>query len=110
MSGGHFRYINRFFDEVAEEIERLVRDNDLPAVDGDPYRYNPDEPRGFGFSPEVLVRFREAAATCRRAAVMANRVDYLVSADDGEDNFMQRWDHDLAALEANQPNDEEVTR
>lgn len=111
MSGGHFQYQQHFFNDIAAEIERLVRDNDLPAVDGDPYRYDPDEPRGFGFGPEVLARFREAAATCRRAAIMAQRVDWLVSSDDGEDCFMRRWDEELAALAAGeQPNDEEVTR
>jgi hypothetical protein len=85
---------------VAEEIERLVRDNDKLLSDEERYRYDPDEPRGYGFPPEVIARFREAAATCRRAAIMVQRVDWLVSSDDGEDSFLRRWEEDLGG-EAN---------
>jgi hypothetical protein len=109
MSGGHFQYKQHYFDDVAEEIERLVRDNDKVPSDEDCYRYDPDESRGYGFGPEVIARFREAAATCRRAAIMAQRVDWLVSSDDGPDSFLERWDIELAKLaEKEKPKDGEV--
>ena len=47
--------------------------------------------------------------TCRRAAAMSQRVDWLVSDDDGPDSFLERWDIELAKLDAGeQPQDEEV--
>ena len=36
---------------------------------------------------------------CRMAGAMAHRVDWLVSDDDGPDNFLERWDEELAKLD-----------
>jgi len=44
---------------------------------------------------ETIEKFREAAHTLRQAAEMAQRVDWLVSGDDGEDSFMRRWEKEV---------------
>ena len=53
------------------------------------------------FKPETLVRLREAVGQLRRAAIFANRIDWLLSGDDGEDSFLRRIDKELAALDSN---------
>ena len=53
------------------------------------------------FKPETLARFREAVGQLRRAAIFAQRIDWLLSGDDGEDSFLRRIDKELAALESN---------
>ena len=45
----------------------------------------------YGFSIETIEKFREAAQTLRRAEAMANRVDWLISGDDDQEDFHRRW-------------------
>ena len=84
MSGGHFEYKQYNIEEIAREIDRLIRENN----DKDEFGYSRD------CSPETLEKFRLAAETCRRAAGMAQRVDWLVSSDDSEETFHERWKED----------------
>lgn len=89
MSGGHF-YTNKFqIIDAADEIGEICDQND--SLEPDHY----GDPVGRGYSPEVLERLREAEATLRRAAIMLNRVDYLLSGDDGPESFLERWDEEL---------------
>ena len=37
------------------------------------------------------MRFKIASHTLKKAATMAQRIDWLVSGDDGEDTFLKRW-------------------
>ena len=73
MSGGHFDYIQYRFEEIAEEVRVCAF-------------------RGRGeYSAETLARFEECAQTVKRAGDMLQRVDWLVSGDDGEETFHERW-------------------
>ena len=81
MSGGHFDYIQYRIDDAANEIERRIE------WDG-------------CYSPETIARFKIAADTLRIAAKMLNRVDWLLSDDDGEDTFCSRWDAELPPRDA----------
>jgi hypothetical protein len=85
MSGGHFNYAQYRVEEIAREIEALIETNDDES--DDEYGFK----RGRGYPPEVIDRFREAAHTLYQAAEMAQRVDWLVSGDDGEGSFLKRW-------------------
>lgn len=89
MSGGYFDYNQYRVEQIAEDIEHLIEINDDETKDewGDT--------KGYGFRPEIIERFKEAAHTLRQAAEMAKRVDWLVSCDDGEDSFMSRWDKEV---------------
>jgi len=51
------------------------------------------------YSDETIEKFRLAEKTLRQAAIMVNRIDWLVCDDDGEDTFHARWKEDMAALE-----------
>ena len=85
MSGGYFDYQQYRIEDIATAIDELIGTND----DNRPDEYG--TPRGLGYSPETIARFREAAHTLRRARDMAQRIDWLVSGDDGEDSFHKRW-------------------
>lgn len=93
MSGGRFGYAQYKIGQIADEIEHLIEINDSDELNewGDPV--------GRGYQPEVIERFRLAVATLRKAEVMAQRVDWLVSDDDGEESFLRRWDKDLSKLD-----------
>ena len=89
MSGGHFNYNQWRIRDIAEQIDELIKSNDDETLDewGDR--------RGRGYSPETIERFREAVAALRVAAIYAQRVDWLVSGDDGEEAFHKRLQEEL---------------
>lgn len=89
MSGGHFEYQQYRIEDIAREIDGLIESND----DSTPHTYGGTI--GNFYPPEIIERFKEAAYTLRQAAEMAQRVDYLVSGDDGEESFMRRWTEEV---------------
>ena len=85
MSGGHFDYDQYKIRTIADDIERLIETNN----EKDEYGH------AYDFSPETIEKFTEAMDTCRRAEKKVQRVDWLVSGDDGEDSFHERWKEEL---------------
>ena len=94
MSGGHFDYAQSRIREVADEIERICDQND----DKTPDRYG--EPSGYGYEPATVTMLRDAVRALRVAYVYAQRADWLLSGDDGEEAFRRRLTGDLATLGA----------
>lgn len=93
MSGGHFEYRQYPIRDIFEEIEELIQNNDSDALDAFGYEV------GRHYTPAVVVRLREAVRTLKRGLAMVNRVDWLVSGDDGEETFLERWDQEMELLE-----------
>ncbi len=93
MSGGHFNYDQYRISQICESIESLIYNNDSEEVDtyGDKI--------GYGFSPEVIEKFKEAIPILKKAYVYAQRIDWLVSGDDGEESFHKRLKEDLNDLQ-----------
>lgn len=91
MSGGEFRYVQDKIEEAADEIEQFVQSNDSEQKNDYGDRV------GRGFNADTIDRFCIAAKTARLAAEMVRRVDWLVSCDDGEDDFARRWDEKCGA-------------
>ena len=83
MSGGHFDYIQYRIDQTADEVKSFIRR--CESGERDEYDYQR------AYTPETIARFRECELTLRRAAAMLQRVDWLASGDDGEDDFHLRW-------------------
>lgn len=86
MSGGYFSHDQFRITDIAEEVAQLIRDNNKQDENG--YSTN--------FSPATIDKFVEAERTLRLASMMAHRIDWLVSGDDGEDTFHQRWEDELS--------------
>lgn len=85
MSGGHFDYAQYRLNDIASSIDELIARNDDASMN----EYG--DTRGAGYSNETIEKFKEASETLRRAEAMAQRVDWLVSGDDGEESFHSRW-------------------
>ena len=88
MSGGHFDYRDFYIQNIADQIERVIEENDDPSEYGDGYVK-------WGFSERTLDRFREAIDCLKRAAVMVHRIDWLLSGDDDEESFHERWGEEV---------------
>ena len=92
MSGGHFDYKQHTIGYIADEVEQLIITNDSEEKDrrGDCI--------GAHYSAETIEEFRKAWVVLKVAQVYAQRIDWLVSGDDGEDSFHSRLRRDLEGL------------
>jgi len=92
MSGGHFQYKQWEISHIADEVEQLILTNYSEEEDkwGDR--------KGCHFSPETIEEFKKGLVVLRQAYVYAQRIDWLVSGDDGENSFHSRLKNDLEKL------------
>lgn len=111
MSGGAFEYNQWKIEQIAREIESIIYKNgkeksqeELRSSIG--YGYDdpeylekyPDERYHYQYPEEVIKHFKTAVIKLREAAVYAQRIDWLLSGDDGEDTFLERLESDLELL------------
>jgi hypothetical protein len=82
MSGGHFDYSQHYLTDIANEIDAIIRRNNIKDSWGHVQCY----------SDQTIQRMRDTAVMLRRVAMMVHRIDYLVSGDDGEGTFHKRWE------------------
>jgi len=54
----------------------------------------------YAFPDPILRRMEEAVYALRRAAIYAQRTDYLICCDDGEESFERRLQEELAELDS----------
>lgn len=84
MSGGHFDYNQHHIGDIADEIESVISKN-------------PDAE--YRFSDKTIALFLEGVKALRVAQVYAQRIDWLLSGDDGEDTFHDRLKADLKKIQ-----------
>ena len=92
MSGGHFNYKQYELGYIADEIEELVIKN------GSDEKNEWGDTKHSNFTPETIDNFKKAVTILREAQIYVQRIDWLVSGDDGEDSFHSRLAHDLERL------------
>lgn len=93
MSGGYWDYIQYRFRDIADDIQRIIDENDATEVNewGDV--------RGRHYKPETIAKLEQAVRHIRETEVMLQRVDYLLEGDDSEETFHERWKEDMEALD-----------
>ncbi len=92
MSGGHFNYDQNRIGYIADAIDDLIQENNSTEID----RYG--SVIGGRYSPATIKRFKEAVVLLRLAQVYAQRIDWLVSCDDGEEQFHKRLGAELESI------------
>jgi hypothetical protein len=120
MSGGHWEYIQYRFTDVAEDIDKLIEQNGKPKSeeelkenswhDDDWYNKYPEDRYHYEYPPEAIEQFKKAADAVRLAQVYMQRMDWLLSGDDGEESFLRRIDEDLKKLQDEQNHQKEEDR
>lgn len=86
MSGGYFNYSQNRINDVVEYLEYLLDDEEA------------QEHRDT-YSDATLQKFKEAVDILRKAFVYTQRIDWLLSGDDGEETFHERLEEDLNQIE-----------
>ena len=89
MSGGYFNYDQYRINWISDSIEELIQNEMSDDVDG------------WGYSVETINEFKKAVEILKVAAIYAQRIDWLVSCDDGEESFHKRLNKDLENLAVN---------
>ena len=90
MSGGHFDYKQYQLGYIADDIEQFILTNDSTETN----QYG--DRVGAGYSKETIDEFQKAIYFLNVALIYAQRIDWLVSGDDGEETFHSRLQEDLA--------------
>ena len=88
MSGGAFDYQQYRIGEIADQIEEVVIRHSKPQPSND----------WFVTKPETLAEMRKAIIILRQAEVYAQRIDWFLSGDDGEESFHKRLAEELLEL------------
>jgi len=87
MSGGRFDYKQHSIQDIIDVIKKEVDVQiDCQGAMDDLY------------SNKTLKKFNKAIKILEKAYVMAHRIDYLLSGDDGEETFNKRWKEELEKL------------
>lgn len=107
MSGGHFDYKQWHIDNIADQIEQevILSGKPIPEQKWDycerqEFEETHNQPMNYAFPEEVLRRMEEAVYALRRAYIYAQRTDYLICGDDGEESFERRLQEELAELDS----------
>ena len=88
MSGGHFNYSQCRIHDIAMEIEDIIAKNNSSDKDA----FGNDV--GYHFTSETITKFKRAVECLKKAQIMAHRIDWLLSGDDGEETFHERWNEE----------------
>lgn len=108
MSGGFFDYQQYSMRTIAESIQSIIEKNGRKKTDeekrdenwNDPdwYKKYPEEQYHYKYPDEVIEKFKEGVELIRKAEVFAQRIDWLLSGDDGVETFLMRLKQDLDKL------------
>ena len=94
MSGGRFNYKQYDLQYIADEIEQVIQEFER----GDKSEYG-DYPKWNFENPQTIAEFRYAIKMLNIGRIYAQRIDWLLSGDDGEDSFHERLKHELETFE-----------
>jgi len=79
MSGGRFNYLqNRYeWEDMFEVIQRHIEHNE------------------YDYTEKTVEEFRKGLEVIKKAQIYMQRIDYLLSSDDGEESFHIRLKQEL---------------
>ena len=94
MSGGHFEYnqyrIRDIWETIRAELDR--QGNQKPD---DEYYYGEEDKYYPTYSKQVQDIFSHAIKYLKLAEIYSQRIDYFLSGDDGEENFIKRLEEEI---------------
>lgn len=107
MSGGHFDYLQHRFEwEIIEPIQELIANSgrektkeelkdDYSWYGEDRFQQHPEDKFHYKYPDDIIDEFQNAIHYLKMAQIYTQRIDWLVSGDDGEDSFRTRLKEDI---------------
>ena len=109
MSGGAFNYDQYKIGYMVDQIEETVVKNGVEKTpedlknegwrDPDWYKKYPEDLFHYKYPDEVIEKMKEGIEVLKRAQIYAQRIDWLLSGDDGEESFLSRLEENLKKIE-----------
>jgi len=109
MSGGAFDYKQHNITMIADEIEQAILDSGRPKTkrelqetwgkDAAWYLSHPEDLNHYAYPDDIIEEFKRGVHILRQAYIYAQRIDWLMSGDDGDDSFRTRLRAELDTLE-----------
>jgi hypothetical protein len=112
MSGGAFDYKQHFIEYIADEIEQRImksgREIPQEVLSRNPWlgywEDDFDAPRFYPkYNRKTMDIMKRAVYVLRLAHIYAQRVDWMLSGDDGEDSLVERLEEELKELKTKYP-------
>ena len=88
MSGGRFDYLQYRFTEIVDVIEQEIIDNNAEPRPKDWFEPN-------NFREETIAEFKKGIEYIIKAQIYVQRIDWLLSGDDGEESFLKSLKEEL---------------
>ena len=105
MSGGRFYYnqyrIREIWEDIKNDLDKQGKEKpkeDLMYYDKEYFEKYPEERFEHVYREDVQQIFKEAIDVLKKAEIYAQRIDWYLSGDDGEDNLVSRLKSDLDEL------------
>ena len=113
MSGGYYEYAQYHINDIANAIEEYINGYSLDEEDINDYiksRWLEDKekeyirknkhtkPNPFDYNKETIKELKKGLAILRKAYIYAQRIEWLLSGDDGEESFHKRLKEELDNL------------
>ena len=108
MSGGNWDYIQYRFIDIVEDIKSLIEKNgkektieelkDERFGDFQWYEKYPEDKFHTEYPEEVIEEFKKGVEVIKQAQIYIQRLDWLLSGDDGEESFLRRLKDNLTNL------------
>jgi hypothetical protein len=102
MSGGAFDYnqykIREIWEDIQQELDKQGKEKskeDLKYYDLEKY---PEDRFEHVYREDVQQIFKEGVEILKKAEIYAQRIDWYLSGDDGEDSLISRLKYDLSKL------------
>jgi len=86
MSGGHFDYNQSRIDDIVDVLQEAIDNNGKTDI---------TDWTNHDLSEKAIARMQTTLSTLKLASIMTQRVDWLLSGDDGEESFHKRWNEEL---------------
>ena len=115
MSGGHFDYYQWHIRDIVYSLEDYIYGHSLDEEDIDYYiedhwledkekeyviKNKHTVPNLYEYSKETIKEFKKGLAILKKAYIYAQRIDWLLSGDDGEESFHERLKEELDNLKS----------
>jgi len=108
MSGGAFDYTQYNISMIADKIEQIIERSGRPKTkeelkdegwrDPEWYKKYPEDLNHYKYPDDVIEEFKKGVEVLRKAQIYAQRIDWLISGDDGEETFHERLKEELEKL------------
>ena len=102
MSGGAFEYnqyrIRQIWEEIQNELDKQGQEKEVLFYEKEYYEKYPEARFEEVYREDVQQIFKDGIEVLKKAEIYAQRIDWYLSGDDGEDSLVSRLKSDLDKL------------